>query len=45
MNPAQLAAIELYMKRIDDIGMPSLNPQWRGAAERIRKLTSRWQEL
>ncbi|KAF2184501.1 hypothetical protein K469DRAFT_709288, partial [Zopfia rhizophila CBS 207.26] len=40
LTPAQLKALELYIKRLDDLGQPPLVDMWRAAAERIRTLLS-----
>ncbi|KAF2189001.1 hypothetical protein K469DRAFT_552558, partial [Zopfia rhizophila CBS 207.26] len=40
LTPAQLKALELYIKRLDDLGQPPLVEMWRAAAERIRILSS-----
>ena len=40
LTPEQLRALELYIKRLDDLGQPPLLPMWRSAAEFIRKQTS-----
>ena len=40
LTPEQLRALELYIKRLDDLGQPPLLPMWRSAAEFIQKQTS-----
>ncbi|KAF2188116.1 hypothetical protein K469DRAFT_703572, partial [Zopfia rhizophila CBS 207.26] len=40
LTPAQLKALELYIKRLDDLRQPPLVDMWRAAAERIQTLSS-----
>ncbi|KAF2185113.1 hypothetical protein K469DRAFT_708395 [Zopfia rhizophila CBS 207.26] len=49
LTPAQLKALELYIKRLDDLRQPPLVDMWRAAAEpanpRIRRVKQKSQEL
>ncbi|KAF2002860.1 hypothetical protein P154DRAFT_520627 [Amniculicola lignicola CBS 123094] len=40
LDPTQLAALELYIKRLNNISMPPLIFIWRAAAEQIRQATT-----